>query len=118
MNNAVHNIDTKWIRNESGEFPALVMGLDIFDLQNADEFLDSVVERFKLQRMMSPPQTANMSVTIAGDMTAEDFCRRWRERVRKDSILAHFMSLMVVAVVLHISGRDLLDRASLLPEAN
>ena len=118
MANSIHNLDTKWFKNDSGEFPAIVMGLNILDTARADLFLDEVVELFKKQRMCSPPQTANMTVTLAGDMTAEDFRARWIGRAARDPILKHFMSLMVLADVLHIQGRELLDRASLIAPAH
>ena len=117
MANSIHNLATKWFKNDSGEFPAIVMGLDIPDTSTADAFLDHVVEQFKNQRMCSPPQTANMTVTIAGDLTAEDFCTRWIARAARDPILQHFMSSMILADVLHICGRELLDRASLIAPA-
>jgi len=114
MPNSIHNLDTKLFKNQSGEFPAIVMGLNVQDRQTVDSFLNHVVEQFKNQRMCSPPDTANMTITIAGEMTAEEFRTAWVSRVSKDPILKHFMSLMVLADVLHIRGRELLDRASLI----
>ena len=64
MPNAIHNLDTKMMQNETGEFPAIAMGLDILDADTADPSLDHVVEQFKMQRMCSPPETANMVITI------------------------------------------------------
>jgi len=112
--NAIHNLSTKWFENESGKFPAIVMGLNIPDLTSADTFVDHVIVQFKNQRMCSPPETANMTITIVGSMTAGDFRNRWVQRASTDPILQHFMSLMVLADVLHIQGRQLLDRASLI----
>jgi hypothetical protein len=113
MPNAIHNIDTKIFRNETGEFPAVVMGLNIDDEGAFEAFLDHVVDQFKNQRMCSPPQTANMVITLTGSVTAARFCKLWTARVDKDPVLLHFMSLMAVANVLHIRGRELLDQASL-----
>jgi hypothetical protein len=115
MPNSIHNLDTKWFQNDTGEFPAIVMGLNIPDEETADSFLDHVVEQFKIQRMCSPPATANMTITIAGNMTALQFCEMWTRRSADDPILQAFMSMMVLADVLHIHGRELLDRASLIP---
>ena len=114
MPNSIHNLDTKMFENETGEFPAVVMGLNILDLNDAEAFLDGVVEKWKCQRMCSPPTTANMTITLVGDMTAARFRDLWLVRSAGDPILKHFMSLMVVADVLHIQSRELLDRASLL----
>jgi hypothetical protein len=112
--NCIVNLGTKSFRNNSGEFPAIVMGLNILDMASKDAFLDEVVEKFKGQRMCSPPQTVNMTVTIAGDMVAAEFRSLWLHRCGRDPILKHFTSLMVLADVLHIQGNQLLDRASLI----
>jgi hypothetical protein len=116
MQNSIHNLATKVFQNDSGEFPAIVMGLDIPDAQSAAflAFFDHVIQQFTNQRMCSPPDTANMTITIAGNMTAERFRDMWIQRYDTDPILKTFMSMMVVADVLHIRGRELLDRASLL----
>ena len=113
--NSVHNLDTKFFSNDSGEFPAIVMGLNVFDLENVDAFLDHVVQEFKIQRTCSPPNTATMTITIVGHMSAEHFSSLWKRRAAVDPVLKHFMSTMVLADVLLISGNDLLERASLIP---
>ena len=114
MPNSIHNLDTKVFRNDTGEFPAIVMGLDMPDSETADAFLDHVIEQFKNQRMCSPPTTANMTITLTGSITADQFRDLWSQRVATDPILKAFMSMMVVADVLHIRGRDILDHASLI----
>jgi hypothetical protein len=91
------------------------MGLDIPNGETAAAFLDHVIQQFKNQRMCSPPNTANMTITFAGNMTAEQFRDMWTQRYATDPVLKTFMSMMVLADVLHIRGRELLDRASLLP---
>lgn len=118
MPNSIHNLDTKIFQNDSGEFPAIVMGLNIPDAETADAFLDHVIQQFKNQRMCSPPTTANMTITLAGNLTAERFCDLWSRRSAGDAILKAFMSMMVHADVLHIRGRELLGRASLLPSSD
>ncbi len=114
MPNSIHNLDTKVFQNGTGEFPAIVMGLDISDLESTDTFLEHVIQQFKNQRMCSPPNTVNMTITIAGDWSAERFCDMWTQRYDTDPILQAFMSMMTLADVLHIQGREVLDRASLL----
>jgi len=113
--NSIHNLDTKWFRNDTGEFPAIVMGLDISDEGTIESFLDDVIQQFKNQRMCSPPTTANLTITLTGVMSAERFRDLWAHRSASDPILRTFMSMMVVADVLHIRGRELLDRASMIP---
>jgi hypothetical protein len=67
--------------------------------------------------MCSPPTTAHMTITIVGNMNAERFRDLWAQRSASDPILKVFMSKMVLADVLHIRGRELLDRASMIPSA-
>lgn len=114
MDNSIHNIETKVFENETGEFPAIVMGLNIFNTDNLSAFLDDVIAQFKNQRMCSPEDTANMLITIAGNITAEEFVKHWNERTSEDDILGIFMSKMVLADVLHISKGQVLDTATLL----
>jgi hypothetical protein len=114
VRNSIHNLDTKWFRNDAGEFPAVVMGLDIGDEETAGPFLDHVIEQFKSQRMCSPPTTAHLTITIAGNMSAERFRNLWAQRSAGDPIVEQFLSIMVRADVLHIRGHELLDHASLI----
>jgi hypothetical protein len=113
MQNSIHNIATQWCESDSGALPWIVMGLNIVDVSTVDAFLNLAFEQFKNQRMCSPVETAHMTVTIAGEMTAEDFRTRWIHRCASDPILKYFTSLMVHADVLHIRGRELLGKASL-----
>jgi hypothetical protein len=114
VQNSIHNLDTKVFQNATGEFPAVVMGLNIRDTNEANAFITSAVEKWKLQRMCSPPDTANMTITVAGDMTAAQFRESWLRHVDRDPILKLFMSMMRHASVLHIRGEEFLDEASLL----
>ncbi len=114
MSNEIHNIDTKWVDNEAGEFPAVVMGLNIPDRENFRGFVSDVVEKFKCQRMCSPPETANMTITIMGDVTCKEFADLWRGHSRSDQILQVFMSQMRVADVLRFTPEGgVIDSASL-----
>jgi len=112
--NSIHNLDTKAFRNDSGEFAAIVMGLDIGDPARLEPFVAHVLQQFKNQRMCSPPSTDHLTIAIAGEVTAQQFCRAWHAGAAGDPIMQHFMSSMVPADVLHIRGQELLDRESLI----
>ena len=115
MPNAIHNLDTLPFFNDAGEFPAIVMGLDLPEAETAEAFLvDDVVQQFKNQRMCSPPDTAHMTLTITGSVSADRFRELWLQRTAKDPVLQAFMSRMVLADVLHIRGGELIGRASLI----
>lgn len=119
MTNSIHNIATRAFTTQSGEhLPAIVMGLNILDPSSMDSFIVEVTGHFRNQRMMSPPSTAHMTITVAGLVTSEQFRDYWRRQVATDQILRAFMSMMDAADVLHISGSELLDRCSLLPSTS
>ncbi len=114
--NHVHNIDTKLMENDDGEFEAIVMGLEIHDKTTLEPFVAEVIDQFKNQRMMSPPDTANMLITIHGDCSAEEFVAHWQKISDSDDIMKHFMSTMVLADVLRFTDEaGVTDQASLIP---
>lgn len=106
MENSIHNLDTKWYENETGEFPAIVMGLNVHDPDNLDRFMDEVVEKFKAHRTCSPPETAHMSITILGYLTSDEFKEHWNKQLSEDEILKVYMSQMSLADVQHFTKSD------------
>jgi hypothetical protein len=59
-----------------------------------------VVEKFKAQRMASPPETSGLLITLIGNVSAEKFSERWAAATVADPILAFFMSGMHIADVI------------------
>jgi hypothetical protein len=106
--NSIHNLDTKWFRNDTGEFPAIVMGLDIGDQETWALYRS----RHRAVQEPADAQPTNrphdMTITVAGDVSAERFPDLWSQRSASDPILKQFMSMMVHADILHIRGRELL----------
>jgi len=95
--------------------PAIMMGINIKDLAHADEFIGHIAEQFKLQRMMSPPDTQAMLITLVSPMPLSRFLARWQELVRNDEILRFFMSQMRKAPILRgLRAGVTLEKASLL----
>ena len=92
VQNTIHNLDTKWFENETGEFPAILMGLNILEPEDAEAFLDGVVEKWKCQRMCSAPITANMTITLVGDMTAARFRDLWLVLSRRPDSEAFYVA--------------------------
>ena len=101
MANRIHNLLTRYADRDGEQIQIIMMGLDVDDLGNIDAFMREVCAAFRSQRMMSPPQTSAMFVTLIGVLTAKEFKRRWAEAVARDPILAHFMARMEDASVLH-----------------
>jgi hypothetical protein len=99
--NSIANIKTANLQSEDGQSVAvIVMGLNIRDLETADAFIQEVAEKFKAQRMCSPPDTSMMLVTIVSEMPVAHFVERWRQLAAADQILGFFMSQMQKADVL------------------
>lgn len=99
----------------AGPIVAIMIGIDVHDGATADSFVAEVAEQFKMQRMISPPNTNALLVTMVGDMSAARFAECWRALVRGDEILTVFMSQMRLADVRHgTAAGQALESVSLL----
>ena len=96
-----------------------MMGLDVDELDDLDAFMSQVAATFTTQRLLSPPETRAMFVTLVGPLTAAEFKRRWTEQVKRDPILVQLMARMDDASVLH-GARDgtVIDHISLIHRGN
>jgi len=115
--NTIASLKTMVLQTDDGRpVSAIVMGLNIPDVQTADAFIQEAAEKFKLQRMSSPPDTSVMLVTIVTEMPVKLFVGRWRELAASDGILGLFMSKMQKADVVRgtVVGQTL-ETASLIP---
>jgi ATP-dependent Clp protease adapter protein ClpS len=102
----------------SPEKPTYVVMLaaNVFDLATLREFVGEMIEKVKMQRMMSPPTTTHLLVTVVGEgFTAATLKALWSETAANDQILAFFLSQMLVADIVHagLSGAGS-DQVSLL----
>ena len=107
--NTIANLKTMSLQAQDGPVTAIVMGLNIRDLDTADAFIEQVVEKFKVQRMCSSPDTSVMLITIVSDMPASRFVKRWRQITASDKALGFFMSQMRKADVVRgtVAGQTL-----------
>lgn len=114
--NSIANLKTVNAQSPEGPVPVIVMGLNIGDETQADEFVREVAEKFKVQRMCSPPTTTVMLITIMSSMPLKRFVDRWNELAREDKILGFFMRQMRKADVLRGTTAGVtLEQASLVP---
>ena len=75
-----------------------------------------VVEAFKVNRMIAPPATNRLLITVIGEQTAAQFASEWHLVARKDPIVNAFMSKMAVAEVVQGTPQGAVrSQASLLP---
>jgi len=100
MKNEIKKIETVSIKTKDGISHAIMVSLNIFDLINIDPFLKKVIKDFKSQRMMSPPDTSLMLITIIGELSDEDFKKHWKNLTKTDDVLDVFLSQMTKADVI------------------
>jgi hypothetical protein len=115
--NTIVNLKTMQLQSKDGPVTAIVMGLDMRDQNSTDAFIQEVVEKFKVQRMCSSPDTSVMLITLVSDMPASRFVKRWRQLAADDKVLGFFMSQMHTADVVRgkVVGKTL-ETVSLLHE--
>jgi len=68
--NTIANLKTLNLQSSEGPVAAIVIGLNIPDVQAADSFVQEVAEKFKVQRMCSPPTTSVLLITVVTEMPA------------------------------------------------
>ena len=117
MANRIYNLKTAEATRSGAPVPAVVMGLDIDDLDSLDSFMPTVAHKIVLQRTCSPPETAILVISIIGVLSAEEFRTRWMREVEKDKILSFYMSQMKEASVSRgLPDGSMIEDVSLLPE--
>lgn len=97
-------VQLKTVQAGSPEKPTYVVMLaaNVLDLGTLREFVGEMVEKVKMQRMMSPPTTTHLLVTVIGEgFTAATLKALWKETAANDEIVAFFLSQMLVADIVH-----------------
>ena len=98
--NSIAQIKTVPINGPTGPTHAMMIAVNIDDAATAEAFIATVAEKFKVARMIAPPQTSMMLISLIGPLTADRFSACWREIAEKDPVVKTFMSLMVKADVI------------------
>ena len=116
--NAIAQIKTVEVDGPDGPAVAMMIAVNIGDAAAAVDFVAEVAEQFKLHRMLAPPQTSLLLVTVIGGLTAPAFAKRWSEIEAADPILRAFMARMDIADVVQgtAAGQQLSSASLLGPE--
>jgi len=72
----------------------LFLAANLYEAEAQTEMTSGLFERFKIQRMMSSPDTSMLVITVIGPCDADSFVTSWRELVFADPIATFFMSQM------------------------
>lgn len=107
--NSIAQVKTVDVDGPNGPAVALMFALNVNDVATADQFVQSVAERFKLDRMLAPPDTSLALFTIIGDLSAHAFASQWHKIQQADPVIQAFMDLMKIANVVQgtPSGEEL-----------
>jgi hypothetical protein len=115
--NRIAEVKTVQLQSDGGPFHALMMALDVNEPAEADHFIPEVAQRFKVQRMASPPDTSALLITIIGELPASSFAQGWQRLRTSDEILNVFMSQMRKADIIRgTRAGQMLESVSLLSE--
>jgi hypothetical protein len=115
MANRIDNIATRVVKRDGQKTPVILLGLGVDDLGSVDQFMTDVVTTFRNHRMISPPETSVLLVTLVGALDAQGFKERWAREVEGDPVVGSFMQKMTDAAVLSgTADGKVLGAASLL----
>lgn len=86
--------ETKAMETPAGPKFAIFLAANLHQPKALDDLVAALVERFKLQRMISPPETSMLLLTIIGPCDAAAVLSRWKARVAGDQIARVWMDRM------------------------
>ena len=91
--------ETRTLPSKDGPKAGIFVAADLYSASGLDALIYDLVERFKVHRMVSPPETSLLLITVIGECTASDVAARWRNRVAGDKIAGVWMAQMEKADV-------------------
>ena len=98
--NRIRRLEVGAFAADHGEVVSLSVALDIEDPASAEPFVAALIGKVAVQRMVSPPETQVMIVSIIGDLDARVFAELWRKHLPASAALSYFMSRMAKADVM------------------
>ncbi len=99
--NTIKQLETKQVKIDNKIVNAIFIAVDIYDKPNSQAIITEVKEKFTLQKMISPPDTAFLLITLIGDLSAKEFKSVWNKLAETDIILKTTLSLMQKADVIY-----------------
>lgn len=113
--NSIAQVKTVTLEGPKGPANAMMIAVAIDDPNTSEEFIQQVAEQFKVHRMLAPPDTSILLITLVGGLSADRFAGWWNEIEQRDEIVRAFMAQMSIADVIQgtKTGQQL-SKASLL----
>lgn len=91
--------DTALTDAPEGRKAVILLAADLKDASAQEAMVQAMIEKFLLQRMISPPDTSLLLVTIVGPCDRATFAKRWRELAAANQAVSVFMARMEKADV-------------------
>ncbi len=76
--NTITRAEPKELQGPGGVAHAITIGLDLPDRAALEPFMAEVIERFKIERMLSHPDTTLLLISIIGEVSAAEFSASFR----------------------------------------
>lgn len=110
--------ETKATDSPTGRKAVILLAANIQEAAAQEDLVRAMIQKFLLQRMISPPDTSLLLVTIVGPCDRRVFAARWRELAAADKAISVFMARMEKADVgvTPASGSVVAEFESLLPK--
>jgi hypothetical protein len=112
-------VETRELGCEQGSKYGVFLAANLDSPQALEALVAELVDKFKLQRTISPPETSLMLITVIGSCDVPRFLELWRTSTAEDPIAKVYLSMMEKADLGHSASRDGSNYTfhSLLPQA-
>lgn len=97
--NEIVDVKTVQAGPQGSPIYAIMIAANVVDPSTLAPFVADLVDKFKVQRMISPPTTTHFLLSVRGETTAAAIQSLWREHVAKDQVLSTFWKMLKVADV-------------------
>ena len=115
MANEIVKMQTVPLKLPSGPAHAIMIAVNVERPEESASFASHVIERFKVQRLCSPPDTSVLVVSVIGPVDFTAFTEAWIVAAGTDKGLREFLSRMQTAECVHgTEAGDVIATASLL----
>lgn len=105
-NEIVSNETVEWETEDGGSIVGVKIAIDVFDLSQAEPFVAEVAEAFLMQRMVSPPESAGLFISVDGKMQPNEFATLWSLAIADNEPIKTFLSQMEFADVMGFMRDD------------
>jgi hypothetical protein len=97
----LRRLETQELDGPTGRTHGILVGFDIDNRESSQELVSALAEQFKLQWMISPPNTSLLVASVIGDFDPDAFSEAWQLKMTQDPALSHLIAQLRRAPLLH-----------------